>query len=268
MVPTDWLAVLLFLVLVAPGMLFELLARRRRATLPESAFVLISRVILVSVAINVLVLLIFAVVQWHWPALVPDPAAMIRNGSDYVADNYRLVLVALLAQALLAASLVYLAHLILANGSGASTHTVSAWARVFRQERPKGHIASVRVKLTDGAVFAGHVSSYSSDHEIGDRELVLAPPLFSKAPGGGELQTLAETYKRLVLRGDAIVSVAVQYGANSKRSGEPARRIGRHHRVGQVIAAHHRSPDGRDDNHPELEGLAQPESQRPAHGTN
>ena len=50
MVPSSVAAVLCFMLLVAPGLLFDMLAARRRAGTPESAFHEASRVVLASLA--------------------------------------------------------------------------------------------------------------------------------------------------------------------------------------------------------------------------
>jgi Family of unknown function (DUF6338) len=49
-VPGSWLSVLLFFLLVAPGLVFDLLSQRRRAGSPESGFREVSRVVLSSLA--------------------------------------------------------------------------------------------------------------------------------------------------------------------------------------------------------------------------
>ena len=72
MIPTNWLTVVLFLVLVAPGLLFDLLSERRRASVTESAFREASRVILASLIFDLFAFAVLAVIQTVKPRWIPD----------------------------------------------------------------------------------------------------------------------------------------------------------------------------------------------------
>jgi hypothetical protein len=56
MVPSGWLTVVLFLLLVSSGLLFDLLAVRRRTGPAESAFHETSRIVLASLGFTAVVL--------------------------------------------------------------------------------------------------------------------------------------------------------------------------------------------------------------------
>jgi Family of unknown function (DUF6338) len=102
MVPGSWLAVLLFLLLVAPGLLFDLLSQRRRAGSPESGFREVSRVVLASLAFSSIAFAVLVIVRTVHPAWMPDPRRMLEPKASYGRDHYRLLLRTLILQASLA----------------------------------------------------------------------------------------------------------------------------------------------------------------------
>jgi MFS family permease len=63
MVPASWLAVLFFLLFVAPGLLFDLLSEKRCAGIAQSGFREISRVVLASILFSAIGAVAVAVVR-------------------------------------------------------------------------------------------------------------------------------------------------------------------------------------------------------------
>jgi hypothetical protein len=212
-VPSTWLSVLFFLLLIAPGLVFDLLAERRRAGADESAFREASRVALASTAFSGAALAILATVRALQPKWMPDPRRLLGDSQAYLAEEYRLVLRALLIQVAIALILALVAHAILAKTSGASIRQRSAWSLVFHHELPDGTQAHARVRLTDETVYIGRVAHFTANIEHADRELVLAPPLFSKTKDG-ELKDVPDEWQRIVVPGDQIVVMSVQYRPN------------------------------------------------------
>jgi hypothetical protein len=212
MVPTSWLTVVLFLFLIAPGLLFDLLADRRRASVTESAFREAGRVILASLVFDSFAFVVLMGIQRLHPRWVPDPAAMVRGGIGYVADHYNLVLITIIVQTLLATAAAGAVHLLFAMRGGGTIRQVSAWTQVFKRDCPKGTKPIVRVRLTGGSIYAGLVVNFTSDHKLESRELVLTRPLAAKASGAENgLTDLPSQYDRVVLRGAAIDVIAVEY---------------------------------------------------------
>jgi hypothetical protein len=209
-VPSTWLSVLFFLLLIAPGLVFDLLAERRRAGADESAFREASRVALASTAFSGAALAILATVRALKPGWMPDPRRLLGDGQAYLADEYRLVLRALLIQVAIALVLALITHAILAKTSGASIRQRSAWSSVFHYELPDGSQAHARVRMADESVYIGRVAHFTANVEHADRELVLAPPLYSKVKDG-QLKDVPEEWQRIVVRGDQIVVLSVQY---------------------------------------------------------
>jgi hypothetical protein len=209
-VPSTWLSVLLFVVLVAPGLLFDLLAERRRVGAPESAFREASRVVLASLVFSGLGLAAVVLVRTLEPAWMPDPDRLVAEPHQYLVEHYRLLLAALLLIGSVALGAAGLAHWLLGRKHGSGLRTLSSWRKVFREERPAGTVTHVRVRLTNGTVFTGKVAGYTADLDLSDREIVLAPPLFSNT-SGQELTALPVEWQRVILPASSIESVAVQY---------------------------------------------------------
>ena len=78
MVPSTWLSVLFFLLLVAPGALFLL---QRRTAIADSAFLEISRIVLASLAFSGVAFLVLAVVRQARPDWLPARAGARRSSA-------------------------------------------------------------------------------------------------------------------------------------------------------------------------------------------
>jgi hypothetical protein len=210
MVPSTWLTVVLFLLLVSPGLLFDLLALRRRTGAPESAFHETSRIVLASLGFTVAALAVLTAAGVVFPALLPDPKGLLDPNGTYAAEHWPLVVGALVAESVLAHGAAVLVHWRLTRRGGAAIRPVSAWTALFRRDIPAGHHAYVRLRLTGGIVYAGTVLNFTTDLPLADRELVLGPPLFSKT-GGGALTAVPAEYSRVLIRGSMIETMAVKY---------------------------------------------------------
>jgi hypothetical protein len=209
-VPGSWLSVLLFVVLVAPGLLFDLLSDRRRGGFPESTFREISRVVLASFVFSVLAFGVLVLLRTVEPGWMPDPRRLLGSSRTYVPDQYRLIFRALLIQAGLALLFAYLTHSWLARNQGRPIERISAWSRVFKKDCPEGDAPYARVRLQSGYVYTGFVGPFSPDLGQDDRELVLLPPLYSKAPDG-ELTVMPAHQQRIIFWGSEIDMISVEY---------------------------------------------------------
>lgn len=225
MVPGSWVSVLLFVVLVAPGLLFDLLSDRRRGGFPESTFREISRVVLASFVFSVLAFAVLVVLRTVEPGWMPDPRRLLGSARTYVPDQYRLIFRALLIQACLALMFAFLVHLWLVREHGARVQKISAWiarqlggkvrrinawSQVFEEDCPAGDAPYARVRLKSGYVYTGFVAQISPDFDLDSRELVLLPPLYSKPPDG-ELKVVPSNHQRIIFRGSEIDMISVEY---------------------------------------------------------
>jgi hypothetical protein len=213
-VPGTWLSILFFFLFVAPGATYELRSRRRRATYEESAFIEISRIVLASLIFSGLALAVLVVVRQIQPDWLPEPRRLLaQDGTDYFRRRYALVLRALGAWSAIACAVAWGTNALLEKKQGGATiKPESAWTQVLRRERPAGSLPYARVRLDNGVIYSGLVVKFSSDLEVEGREIVLAPPLASKTPSTpGGLKPLPPQYQRVVLRGDSIEVLSIEY---------------------------------------------------------
>ncbi|MGW3999784.1 DUF6338 family protein [Amycolatopsis sp. NPDC004772] len=218
MIPGTWLAVILFLIVVAPGLFFDLLGARRRVAAAESAFREAGRVALGSLGFTLATLVVLLGVRWLFPGLFFDPRAMIIGGNAYLADHYGRVLLTIAAATVLSHLLAFGLHKVLARREGEAFRKVSAWGLAFRDGVPAGHAVFVRVRLTSGLVYTGQVENFTADLAPADRELLLTKPLAVKPDADSALTALPDAYERVLLRGSEIEVISVEYRPVRQRS--------------------------------------------------
>lgn len=205
MLPSSWLTVVFFLLLVAPGLLFDLLAARRRVGVSESAFREVSRIVLASLAFSALGVTSVIACHVFWPTAFPE-LDKVLVGETYVRTNPRLVVTAVVTGT--------------AIGSGRrdplgsrscepfEAAKVSLWAEALREECPPGRHPYAWVRVADGTMYIGKVRSYTADLDLAGRELSLCSPLYIETDEG--LHEL-DQWERIVIPGTSIESMAVQY---------------------------------------------------------
>lgn len=136
MVPASWLAVLLFVLLVVPGLVFDMLSERRRVGSSESTFREISRVVVASIGFSGATLLVLALVRiFLAPTWLPDPGALAREGSRYATQNYQVLSWTLGAGVLLSTMLAVGTHYALKwKHDAPDIEKVSTWTKVFQHD--------------------------------------------------------------------------------------------------------------------------------------
>jgi hypothetical protein len=206
-IPSTTGAVVAFFLFVAPGLLFDLLAARRRVGVPETAFREASRVVLASTAFTLLAGVVLGAAGL---ALSPVRRWLSQwlTGRAVIDPTQPVVLVMLVAVALVACALAWGTHWHLSKG-GSPLRQTSAWSQVFRSDAPPGSAPYVRVKTISGSTYMGFLGSYTPNLEADGRELVLVPPLWSAPPG--EPSGPVHGWSRIVLQGDQIAVLMVEY---------------------------------------------------------
>jgi hypothetical protein len=219
--PDGWSAALAFLLFVAPGIVWDLLSRRREAEADESAFREASRVALFSLVFSLPAAAVVVLVSTQVHGVTRVARRLASGDVVPLSWDGLIILVVMLTQLALACGFAGLTHLLLMRSSRSSDiDLISAWTRAFRRDRPPDHDAYVRAKLTSGSVWTGRVVSYTSDFELEDRELVLGPPLSSRGPPGNQLIPLEPHCQRVILRGNQIASLVVEYHHRSRAAAE------------------------------------------------
>ena len=216
MIPDGIGSVVVFLVLIAPGLLFDWLEDRRRPTIKESAFREAGRTVLASLALAVAAALVLMLLATAFPGLLLNPADLAtENARQLVEDRQGAAVLTLLVQTGLAFGLAVGLHAVLAHRSTTALEAVSLWFKAVRAA-PRGTVAYAQVRLASGATWYGVVEAYSADLETGGRELLLSKPIMA-ARKGEKLKALDPRWERVVLRGDEIEWIAFKYDARPPR---------------------------------------------------
>lgn len=223
MTPDGWGSALAFLLFVAPGIVFDLLSRRRRAGVDESAFREASRVALSSLVFSLLAALLVVPRASRSPIVVRAARAVEAGGLSWLSSEGLALLGVAVAQLVLSCVLAFGWHSVLRLiGHGGNIVLGSAWTRVFRLDLPDDHEGYVLAKLTSGAVWAGRVLSFSPDLELDHRELVLGQPL-SIETASGDMADVPSDFQRVVLRATEISTLTVMYKRDREVGGVASR---------------------------------------------
>lgn len=167
MTPDGWSAALAFLLFVAPGIVFDLLSRRREPEANESAFREASRVALSSLVFSLPALAVVVLVSTRVHR-VTRVAHRVASGDVVLFSVVGfIILVVMLVELALACLFAYVTHRVLMHSSDSSDiDRISAWKKAFRHDRPADHEVHVRAKLKCGSVWTGRVVSYTPDFEV------------------------------------------------------------------------------------------------------
>jgi len=165
-----------FLLLVTPGICFELLREssrpeRVRSAFRETAVVVLASVVLSGVALGVLLLVREVHTSW-----LPSPRDLVRSPGVYSTQHLGLVARALAAYVVLACGFAYLWHRLLCwKRPGGKISPNPAWFEVVRgNANPRNDRVLVAVELEDGSGVRGLVKGYDLMPDQSLRSLVLA----------------------------------------------------------------------------------------------
>lgn len=207
MVPASLLTVMGFLLFIAPGLLYDKLARGRKIVLEESTFREISRIVLSSLAFCAFGSLLALLVNTVVPALqVPlsDILGITATKAQNNSVQYFVLTLFTTGGAFAAVGAYYWLAL---RGHPRMTPK-SAW--VTRLSVPKGATAYVRVYLLEGAVVQGAVVGFSADLEMDARELVLGGNRLEMGDSEDALRPV-EWFTHVIIPGAMIRRVAVAH---------------------------------------------------------
>ena len=223
--PSTVIGLLLFVVLLAPGLTYLLVAER--GPLPVRGVSVLretAAVALASVLFNAVAIIAFAVTRTVAPGLTPDVGRAVREGLPYLRTHY--VSIAWWSAATLClACVLALAWAAVLNGTdrlaklrrkrflrwlsppGGVVH-VSAWWKLLLDKEPDRR-RRVTCQLEDGASVEGWLLSLNSGvEETGDRELALSAPLVFTHPDGGSRHV---PYGAISISARRIVTLHVDY---------------------------------------------------------
>lgn len=229
MLPDTLAALLAFLCLVVPGLLFELLRERRRPAVEETAFREASRVALTSALFSGTALLVFGLVRAAAPSLTVDPGRWLREGGGYAADNLARVTASVFGVVLLACTLALFVDWLLRRPAPGQIQPGSIWYALFRLHRPPHTHVRLHMRLNDGSQVVGYLGDYTPEHILENRELVLRGGSLQLRPKEGETDLQhGRNWQFVTVRGSEVTWMRVGYIGQDGRwvKAVPARRPG------------------------------------------
>lgn len=219
MIPDSIATLVGFLLLLAPGIVWELLRARHVPSVKETTLIEVCRVVLVSLVATVLAGL---ALLWMW---LPASRALSPSDTPTVDDQVTLVGMVLIT-ATLACGLVTLLAYIRWRGD-AQISTGRVWHRAFVEWRQfpssshqRGQVTRpplLTVELQDGTVWKGEYGAADSDPEDGNRTLALQAPLSRRRPDE-ERFSVKDTAGVVLLPEREIRSVQVTYSTATRES--------------------------------------------------
>lgn len=209
MVPDSLAALVSFLLLLAPGIVWQLQRARYRPAVKESALIEVSRVVIASLAATGAAAAILA--WWVWMPLYRHAEAASTSTSPLTPVPY---IAAVVATSLLACGLALLVSLVKWPGR-APINEGRIWSQGFIDLRPADARATyLTVELLDHTIWKGELLGFDSDPEDTHRSLAIGPPVRRRRPDGKEFDDLDDRWRLVILPESQIKSIQVVYSKN------------------------------------------------------
>lgn len=210
--PTTPIAVLLYVLMLTPGILFLLRAESHRPRTSRSAFRETALVVIVSAFCAGLVIGLFILLTFPFPQLAEGASKFIRDPSLTLAEHPRQVPLWMGLFFLLTSAIGFIAggdkiyqtldRLIPKNER---VFQGSAWQKILWDE---DHDMVVGVQMKSGVWIEGLFAHHThTDDDSGDRALVLQGPLSRKLKDAQASETV-ENFDRLVVQSSDIDYIA------------------------------------------------------------
>ena len=211
MIPQTIAAFAFFLLLVAPGLTFELVRERRRPGIVETTFREASRIALASLCFTLAAILALLSARAPFPDFLPDPRVWIGTGNRYLQTHDYVIAGTVLVELILACTFAAVAAIWLNRGLPDSITQFSAWNDYFVAAKTSKRYPFVMLTLEDGDRFFGWVAEYSPEYEQLNRELVLKGPIQYQSPTDSAPVALGDHWRYLIIPGSSIKYVSVAY---------------------------------------------------------
>ncbi|MDG4787657.1 DUF6338 family protein [Micromonospora sp. WMMD1102] len=193
MVPSSVLGLVVFVLLLAPGLAYVLCHERVVPTQPHSAFRETLRVVFVSVGCLIVTSIAFAGIRSVLPEHTLDVRGLVQDPTRFAREHHVQIAWWSLAFLTVATAVgVATAHLQLSGWrlqrrgnrfvwvnrtTRAPLSSASAWDKAMHESVPHGHSAYAGAQLDDGSYISGYVASHSPiPQETENRDLLLVAP--------------------------------------------------------------------------------------------
>lgn len=213
MIATGWTSALFFLLLVAPGLLYDLRARKWRVSPHESAFAEVGRIALASIAFSAFGAVV-ALAAWQWFDGLRFSFERFMLENKYAVENASRALLLLAISTAVSCRVAWAWDAWQRSTAGeksADMKVHSEWVEVFREDLPPGNKPFVQVTMKDGRTWMGWVEDYTSGVHDASRSLVLSGTMATAEPNGASAKNLDAHWSRVILNGDEIQHIMVRY---------------------------------------------------------
>jgi uncharacterized protein DUF6338 len=228
-VPATISGIVVLVLLVLPGLVFELIRQRRRADRDDSPFLEGSRVLIAGLSLGAITEALLALVSLAGPRSIVSLSGMFTT-EHWVTDHLLVSGWTAWAYGLVSVTLAALAAAILPGmNPGGHNHPESGWVTAFdripqliqeMQQLPDTPVARLSVRLADGTVYVGDRAEFSVGSAPEGRELHLGGKLLSRPPGAIKAEPVTE-WHRILLREDQISDILVQYVSGAASPAPP-----------------------------------------------
>jgi hypothetical protein len=218
-VPATIGGIVVLVLLVLPGLAFELIRQWRRAGRDDSPFIEASRVLVAGLSLGAITEALLALVSLAGPRSIVSLSGLFTT--EHWVTNHLLVSGwTAWAYGTVSVTLAALAAAVLPGmNPGGHNHPESGWVTAFdrlprlmrkAQHLPATPSARLSVRLTNGTVYVGDRAEFSVGPAAEGRELLLGGELLSRPPGAAKAEPVTE-WQRILLREDQISDILVQY---------------------------------------------------------
>jgi hypothetical protein len=223
--PTTLTGLVLFVVLLLPGFAYLVGKERHGTERQASPFRETVAIVAASVTSEIVVLGLFSIIRWQWPAGTPDVARLLRSPGAYLAGtgtaptHYAIVGLWGLGLLIMAMALAYAATVPSVRQVASKLplvapypheSTVSGWWMLFEKWRDKRPV-EVGCVLDDGSYVSGTLGSFNtSANDTPERDLILWAPILYRPPGADE-PIAYETASAASVTASRIVTMFVGY---------------------------------------------------------
>jgi len=229
--PSTFTSLLLFALLLIPGMAYVTVRERETPTEDRSAFRDTVRAITAGLSADLAALGILVIAAWLFPGFALDIDALLANAPSYLRQDFTLIVVWCLLLIGAATALAMTAAALINKLVSPSPATMSSWWYMFEGE-PKSlkrqhnaeFIPQVLLILDDGSRAEGTVDNFNmASTETNDRDIILGKPLKLTKPDGKPEATDSHF---VCVSASRIQRMSVYYRVDDSSSSPPAEETG------------------------------------------
>jgi hypothetical protein len=204
---TTGATLVVFFLVVLPGLIYESIRQVHRPSRSDSAFAEAGRVIVSGLVCGGVASALFASLRSRSGNGLASPSGLL-TGMTYVTENTTRVFVS----ASVYMALVIGVALILAQTSpglsGGRISSESAWVAALNRQ-PVNARAQAWIVMEGGEEIVGMITEYGTRQEVAGRELSLAPP-YVWLDGNGKYRQV-NGFDRILVRGDDVRALGIRW---------------------------------------------------------